>query len=163
MEEVDSLLTTIRRFEEKIESEKNYIKSLMRSGNSREDIERWVNTTKFEIGNYEREIDWAIERLSSIFHRDIDIYERTRGSRRRGKGRINYRRKVFCVYRLYKQNVPLEIIARMLACNDIRRDIRRVIGEAFKDQCLKNSCWATPFLLDPREKQQIQIETSLTL
>lgn len=161
MEEVDSQLTTIRCYERKIKGEKNYIKRLTCSGSyCREEIERWVNSAKVRIGNYEREKDWAIERLSSIFHRDIDIYERTRGSRRRGKGKINYRRKVFCVYRIYKQNVPLEIIARMLpACNDMRRDI----GEAFKDQCLKNSCWATPFLLGTREKQQIRIETSLTL
>jgi len=103
-------------------------------------------------------------RRNPLIRKEISILDKnlhvTRG--------IGYKRKIYCIYRLYKYGLTPEEIQLLLSGNfyslisphccyppegepRIFLDcsyVRSKIGEAFKQQCLKSSCWAKPFLME---------------
>lgn len=73
------------------------------------------------------------------------------------KDRIPYLRKIYCVYRLYKgYHISIDQIDYILGLDTSgkrryinRTMLQKLIGEAFKRECMKESCFAKPFFEDP--------------
>lgn len=99
----------------------------------------WSNI-KCRVLAHIEEVDRIYEEINLIT-REFKILMEIRNKR----GRKNKRRKIFSVYRLYKKNLltPIEI-SLLLGVREIT--IKNWIGRVFKESCLKEKCWAKPFL-----------------